>query len=85
MKKYILNAIAIFTFATGLSSCGDSFLETDNYKGVDLEGGLNTVTNVSTALNGTYYQLFYYVPEVLTSPFLGFFSLSVVLLSWTPF
>ena len=60
MKKYILNAIAIFTFATGLSSCGDSFLETDNYKGVDLEGGLNTVTNVSTALNGTYYQLFYY-------------------------
>ena len=56
MKKYILNAIAIFTFATGLSSCGDSFLETDNYKGVDLEGGLNTVTNVSTALNGTYYQ-----------------------------
>ena len=50
MKKYILNAIAIFTFATGLSSCGDSFLETDNYKGVDLEGGLNTVTNVSTAL-----------------------------------
>ena len=49
MKKYILNAIAIFTFATGLSSCGDSFLETDNYKGVDLEGGLNTVTNVSTA------------------------------------
>lgn len=38
MKKYILNAIAIFTFATGLSSCGDSFLETDNYKGVDLEG-----------------------------------------------
>lgn len=49
-----------FTFATGLSSCGDSFLETDNYKGVDLEGGLNTVTNVSTALNGTYYQLFYY-------------------------
>lgn len=34
-----------------LSSCGDSFLETDNYKGVDLEGGLNTVTNVSTALN----------------------------------
>ena len=60
MKKYILNAIAIFTFATGLSSCGDSFLETDNYKGVDLEGGLNTVTNVSKALNGTYYQLFYY-------------------------
>lgn len=27
---------------------------------MDLEGGLNTVTNVSTALNGTYYQLFYY-------------------------
>ena len=66
MKKYILNAIAIFTFATGLSSCGDSFLETDNYKGVDLEGGLNTVTNVSTALNGTYYQLFYYMTVLFT-------------------
>ena len=60
MKKYILNVIAIVTFVTGLSSCGDSFLETDNYKGVDLEGGLSTVDNISTALNGTYYQLFYY-------------------------
>lgn len=60
MKKYILNAIAVFAFATGISSCGDSFLETDNYKGVDLDGGLNTVENISTALNGTYYQLFYY-------------------------
>ncbi len=48
MKKYILNAIAIFTFATGLSSCGYSFLETDNCKGVHLEGGLNNVSNVST-------------------------------------
>ena len=72
MKKYILNAIAIFTFATGLSSCGDSSLETDNYKGVDLEGGLNTVTNVSTALNGTYYQLFYYV-------FAGNYALAIVI------
>ena len=67
MKKYILNAIAIFTFATGLSSCGDSFLETDNYKGVDLEGGLNTVTNVSTALNVPSTLLLIYLTVLFAS------------------
>lgn len=44
----------------GFSSCGEGFLETEYYKGVDATTGLNSVTNVSTALNGTYDRLFNY-------------------------
>ena len=60
MKKNILKAFAIATLGFSLSSCGESFLETDYYKGIDSEGGLSSVSNISTALNGTYYNLFYY-------------------------
>ena len=60
MKKNILKVFAIATFGFGLSSCGESFLETDYYQGIDAEGGLSSVNNISTALNGAYYNLFYY-------------------------
>lgn len=60
MKKNILKVFAIATLGFGISSCGENFLETDYYKGIDAEGGLSTVNNISTALNGTYYNLFYY-------------------------
>lgn len=60
MKKNILKAFAIATLGFSLSSCGESFLETDYYQGIDSEGGLSSVSNISTALNGTYYNLFYY-------------------------
>ena len=60
MKKNILKAFAIATLGFSLSSCGESFLETDYYNGIDSEGGLSSVNNISTALNGTYYNLFYY-------------------------
>lgn len=60
MKKNILKAFLILALGAGVSGCGNSFLETDYYKGIDVETGLSTVGNISTALNGTYYDLFYY-------------------------
>lgn len=59
MKKNILKVCALVGLIFTTSGCGNSFLETDNYTGVDVETGLNSVANISTALNGTYYQLFY--------------------------
>lgn len=60
MKKYILKAFAVVAFSLGLSACGEKFLETDYYAGIDSEGGLSNVDNIAYALNGTYYRLFYY-------------------------
>ena len=60
MKKNILNACVLLALGCGFSGCGNSFLETDYYKGIDVDAGLSTVDNISTALNGTYYNLYYY-------------------------
>ena len=54
MRKQILKIFTVITLVGGTSSCGESFLETDYYKGVDVETGLNSVNNIKTALNGTY-------------------------------
>lgn len=51
---------ALAVVAGTASSCGDSFLKTEYYKGVDVKDGLNSVKNIATALNGTYYQFFHY-------------------------
>lgn len=47
------------SLGTCLVSCGDSFLETDYYKGVDQENGLSNATTISYAVNGEYYRLYY--------------------------
>lgn len=60
MKRYILKAFVFLALASGTASCGDSFFDTENYSGVDLDGGLSSVDNIGTALNGTYYYLYYY-------------------------
>lgn len=60
MKKLILKAFALTVLAGGVAGCGSSFLETDYYSGVDQETALNSVENISTALNGAYYQLYRY-------------------------
>ncbi len=60
MKKHILKAFICLILTGGIFGCGDSFLDTKYYKGIDVETGLNSVTNISTALNGTYYRLFQY-------------------------
>ena len=78
MKKNILKVCALVGLIFTTSGCGNSFLETDNYTGVDVETGLNSVANISTALNGTYYQLFY-------PYFAGNYSLAIgdiIILEW---
>lgn len=60
MKKKSVNILMALTLSIGLSSCGNAFLKTDYYNGTDLEDGLTSVEKISTALNGTYYDLYYY-------------------------
>ena len=47
--------MAAVALAGSLSSCKD-YLDTNIYKGIDLETGLVNANNVSIALNGAYYQ-----------------------------
>lgn len=70
MKQYILKIFISLILTLGISSCGDSFLETKYYNGIDVETGLNSVNNIETALNGTYYRLFHYY-------FAGNYSISI--------
>ena len=56
MKKFILNALTVLALAGGMTSCGDDYLDTTIYNGIDLETGLTNASNISVALNGTYYQ-----------------------------
>lgn len=60
MKKLILKAFALTVLAGGVAGCGSSFLETDYYNGIEKETALNSVDNISIALNGAYYQLYRY-------------------------
>lgn len=59
MRKYIyiifLAIVVLFTH----TGC-DDFFGTKNREGVEVDGGLSTTTNVRTALNGAYYNLYYY-------------------------
>lgn len=56
MKRHILKSLAAIAMAGSLAGCGDDFLETDIYNGIDIDSGLNSAGNIATALNGTYYQ-----------------------------
>ena len=60
MKKLYIKAIGALLLGGSMVGCGDSFLDTDIYNGIDIDSGLNSVTNIGYALNGTYYRLFYY-------------------------
>lgn len=60
MKKSILKLFTLLALGTGFSSCGDSFLDTTYYGGTDLDGALTSANNIATALNGTYYNFYYY-------------------------
>ena len=60
MKKNIFKSLAIIVLSSMMSGCGNSFLETDYYNGIEAGSGLNSVTNISTALNGVYDRLFRY-------------------------
>lgn len=60
MKKLILKVLAVATLTSGAVSCGNDFLDTKYYQGIDVETALNNVPNIGTALNGTYYRFFHY-------------------------
>lgn len=60
MKKTIIKGAGILLMLTLMTGCGNSFLDTKIYDGIDLERGLNNVTNIGYALNGTYYNFYQY-------------------------
>lgn len=58
MKKNIFKGFLVATLCLGMAGCGNSFLDTDYYRGIDVDGGLNSAQNVSIALTGTYNAFF---------------------------
>ena len=44
--------------ALAISFAGCDFLETDYYRGIDVDSGLDNVTNIETAVTGAYYNLY---------------------------
>ena len=60
ISKYILSGVTAVALAASFSSCGDSYLETKYYKGVDVDGALTSPELIQTALTGTYYNLYHY-------------------------
>ncbi|MBD5330676.1 MAG: RagB/SusD family nutrient uptake outer membrane protein [Bacteroides sp.] len=60
MKNIFIKALAGVMLTVGATSCGDKFLETNIYNGIDLDTGLNSVNNIGSALNGCYDRLYRY-------------------------
>ena len=60
MKKTYMKAAVSLALLMGLTGCGDKFLESNIYDGIDSETALDNVKNVGYALNGTYYRLHQY-------------------------
>lgn len=60
MKQYIFKGLLAALLCVGMTGCGDKFLDTDYYKGIDVDGGLNSAQNVSIAMTGAYNALFEY-------------------------
>lgn len=59
MKRNILKAVIAVSLGTCLASCGDSFLDTEYYQGVDVDNGLTSASTIKDAVNGEYYRLYY--------------------------
>lgn len=60
MKNILIKSLGTLLVAGALSSCGNDFLKTDMSNAVDSSTALNSVANIGSALNGAYYQFFYY-------------------------
>lgn len=60
MKKPILGLLFLSVTGTCLTSCGDDFLDTKNYSGVDVDNGLTDASSVSNAVNGEYDWFYHY-------------------------
>ena len=57
MRNIIIKSVIGAAMLASMTSCGDKFLETKYYAGVEAEGALTTPTVIEYALNGAYYQL----------------------------
>ena len=60
ISKYILSGVTAIALSTSFCSCGDSYLDTKYYRGVDVDGALTTPELIQTALTGTYNNLYDY-------------------------
>lgn len=60
MKNILIKSIASLLVAGALTGCGTDFLKTDMSDSVDSSTALNNLSNIGSALNGTYYQFFTY-------------------------
>lgn len=59
MKKYLYIILLSVTASLSFTSCDDLF-DTNKRDGVEINGGLTDATRMNTALNGAYYNLYYY-------------------------
>lgn len=57
MNNTILKVLAGALLAASAAACGDSFLDTEIYNGIDSRTALDNPANVEAALNGTYNRL----------------------------
>lgn len=60
MRNNILKVLTCVALGASMTSCGNDFLETKNYKGVDVDNGLTDANSVANAVNGIYYWLHNY-------------------------
>ena len=60
MRNQIIKSVIGVTLAASMVSCGDKWLETDYFNGVESEGALTSPTVIEYALNGTYVRLLSY-------------------------
>ncbi len=60
MKNLYIKAVAALLLGGSMVSCGNDFLDSKMYDAIDTESGLENVSNIGYALNGTYYRLYQY-------------------------
>lgn len=60
MKRNIFKVLTSVAIAAVMTSCGNDFLETKNYNGVDVDNGLSNASAVANAVNGEYDWLHNY-------------------------
>ncbi len=60
MKKLYIKAVSALLLGGSMASCGDDFLDTKLYDGIDTDSGLVNVDNIGYAVNGAYYNLYNY-------------------------
>ena len=57
MKNKIITGAMALTLTMGFVSCGDDFLETKYYKGIDVETGLSSTVSISTTIGSIFLPI----------------------------